>query len=208
MFQLFADCALWPVERVILWSPCLTYTWSDQLQVLLLLYRFYYTNWRSTNKTEEIFFQGIISFLFIVVGDIEALIEFASFLIWVAYGSAFVALLVLRRTQPDIPRPYKVPIIIPYFALFVAIFLSAMPIISEPSVKYLVALAFIFSGIAVYTPFVYHKIRPKLMSKKFLIRSEVLIESKKKFFSDKFTYLLQVLFEAAPPPKELWRRSK
>ncbi|KAG4075694.1 hypothetical protein HA402_003519 [Bradysia odoriphaga] len=127
--------------------------------------------------------QGIITFMFIVVGDIEALIEFASFLIWVAYGSAFVALLVLRRTHPDIPRPYKVPIIIPIFALFVAIFLSVMPIISEPSIKYLAALAFIFSGIAVYTPFVYHKIRPRWMNK--------------------FTYLLQCLFEAAPPPKEL-----
>lgn len=102
--------------------------------------------------------------MFIIVGDIEALIEFASFLIWVAYGSAFVSLLVLRRTHPHIPRPYKVPIIIPIFALCVAIFLSVMPIISEPSIKYLAALAFIFSGIAVYTPFVYHKIRPRWMS--------------------------------------------
>lgn len=103
--------------------------------------------------------------MFIVVGDIEALIEFASFLIWVAYGSAFVSLLVLRRTHPHIPRPYKVPIIIPILSLMVAIFLSVMPIISEPSLKYLAALAFIFSGIAVYTPFVYHKIRPRWMSK-------------------------------------------
>lgn len=106
--------------------------------------------------------------MFIVVGDIETLIEFASFLIWVAYGSAFISLLVLRRTQPDIPRPYKVPIVIPIFALLVAIFLSVMPIISEPSFKYLAALAFIGSGIAMYYFFVYLKIRPRWMSKTFL----------------------------------------
>lgn len=126
-----------------------------------------YIHVRRSTPGPAVALQGIITLLFIVVGDIETLIEFASFLIWVAYGSAFVSLLVLRRTHPDIPRPYKVPIIIPIFALLVAIFLSVMPIISEPSIKYLAALAFIFSGIAVYTPFVYHKIRPRWMSKNF-----------------------------------------
>lgn len=116
-----------------------------------------------------------------------------------------MSLLVLRKTHPDIPRPYKVPIVIPIFALFVAIFLSVMPIISEPSMKYLAALAFIVSGVAVYTPFVYHKIRPRWMSKNEYFYRYVHSKTRKSFFlfSDKFTYLLQVLFEAAPSPKEL-----
>lgn len=109
--------------------------------------------------------QGLVSFLFICVGDIEALIEFASFLIWVMYGAAFACLIVLRRTQPNTPRPYKVPIIIPIFTLAVAIFLSVMPIISEPSLKYLAALGFMFSGVLIYIPFVYYRIRPKFMGK-------------------------------------------
>lgn len=40
-----------------------------------------------------VFLQGILASLFLLVGDIAALIEFASFLIWFFYGSAMVALL-------------------------------------------------------------------------------------------------------------------
>lgn len=107
----------------------------------------------------------MIAFLFILVGDIEALIEFASFLIWVFYGAAVVCLLVLRRTQPDIPRPYKVPLIVPIITLAVSVFLSVTPIVTEPPAKYLAALGFIASGIVVYIPFVYFKYRPNLMGK-------------------------------------------
>lgn len=115
------------------------------------------------NRILFIHFQGFISFIFIVVGDIGALIEFASFLIWVFYGSAVVCLLVLRKTQPDIPRPYKVPLIIPIVTLAVAVFLSVTPIITEPPAKYLAALGFIAFGIIVYIPFVYYKYRPRVM---------------------------------------------
>lgn len=40
-----------------------------------------------------VFLQGILASLFLLVGNIGALIEFASFLIWFFYGSAMVALL-------------------------------------------------------------------------------------------------------------------
>lgn len=99
------------------------------------------------------------------MGNVNALIEFASFLIWVTYGAAMSCVLILRKTQPKIPRPYRVPTVIPIFTILVAIFLSVMPIINEPSIKYLLALGFIAIGVAVYTPFVYLKKRPKLMSK-------------------------------------------
>lgn len=99
-----------------------------------------------------------------VVGNVNELIEFASFLIWVTYGAAMSCVLILRKTRPNVPRPYRVPTVIPIFTIGVAIFLSVMPIITAPSVKYLLALAFIAIGVAVYTPFVYLKKRPKLMS--------------------------------------------
>lgn len=119
--------------------------------------------WKSTIWLFQ--FQFVISFIFTIIGDIGALIEFASFLIWVFYGSAFVCLLVLRRTQPDLPRPYRVPTFIPYLCLAVAIFLSVTPMITEPPAKYLAALSFIASGILFYIPFVYHQIRPRFMGK-------------------------------------------
>lgn len=74
-----------------------------------------------------------------------------------------MCLLVLRKTQPNIPRPYKVPLIVPIITLGVSIFLSVTPIVTEPPAKYLAALAFIASGVVVYIPFVYYKYRPSLM---------------------------------------------
>lgn len=109
--------------------------------------------------------QGIVTLLFITTADVEALIDFASFLIWVTYLFAFSALLLLRRTQPNTPRPYRVPTVVAVFLLMVAIFLSVTPIIDKPSFKFLIALAFILSGVLIYIPFVYYKIRPKFMGK-------------------------------------------
>lgn len=107
--------------------------------------------------------QGLISVIFVLLGDVHQLIEFASFLIWIFYGASVVCLLVLRKTCPDLPRPYKVPLIIPIITLLVAVFLSITPLITEPPEKYLAALAFILSGLVFYIPFVYYKYRPKLM---------------------------------------------
>ena len=44
----------------------------------------------------------------IVAGDIGSLIDFFSFTVWIFYGMAMLALIMMRRTKPDAPRPYKV----------------------------------------------------------------------------------------------------
>ena len=111
--------------------------------------------------------QGLIAFLFILVGDVNALIEFASFLIWFFYGSAMVALLVMRKTHAHVHRPYKVNIIVPWLTLFIAIFLTVVPIVDNPEdPKFLYAILFILMGVAVYIPFVYYKYRPSIIGKK------------------------------------------
>lgn len=132
---------------------------------------------RST-PAPAVFLQGFLALLFLLVGDISALIEFASFLIWFFYGAAMVALLVMRKTHAKVHRPYKVPIVLPIFTLLVAVFLVVTPIINEPDIKYLSALGFILSGFAVYVPFVYMKKRPRIMNK--------------------LTHLIQLFFMAAP----------
>lgn len=80
-----------------------------------------------------------------------------------------VALLVLRRTQANKIRPYRVPTPVPCFVILVAIFLSVFPVVHDPSLKYLMAIGFIVLGVAVYTFFVYHKKTPTaLLSKLYL----------------------------------------
>lgn len=48
-----------------------------------------------------VFLQGILAGLILLVGDIAALIEFASFLIWFFYGCAMVALLGEQNSLTD-----------------------------------------------------------------------------------------------------------
>ena len=45
--------------------------------------------------------------LLVLFGDFAILLAIASFLYVSLYGSSFVALLVLRRSEPDLPRPFR-----------------------------------------------------------------------------------------------------
>ncbi|GJQ71124.1 hypothetical protein Trydic_g1028 [Trypoxylus dichotomus] len=137
---------------------------------------------RKLTPAPAVITQGVIAFIFIVVGNIVALIEFASFFIWIFYGAAMISLLILRRTMKHVPRPYSVPLWIPIFIALVAVFLSVVPIVTEPSIKYLFSIGFIVLGTLVYYWFVYKKRRPKIMNK--------------------VTYFIQVLFEAVPPHED------
>jgi L-type amino acid transporter 9 len=46
----------------------------------------------------------------------------------------------------------------------VALFLCLVPIITDPSPKYFVALLFIGLAVALYVPLIHHKFRPNWMS--------------------------------------------
>ncbi|CAF4797502.1 unnamed protein product [Pieris macdunnoughi] len=141
---------------------------------------FSFVNIKRLTPAPAVALQAFITTIFIIVGNIATLIQFASWFLWFFYGLAMVALLVLRKTHGHLPRPYRVPTLVPCFVLLVAIFLSVLPIVHDPSIKYLMAIAFIVIGIGVYTLFVYYKKTPtKLLNK--------------------FTFLVQVLFESVPP---------
>lgn len=108
--------------------------------------------------------QGVLTLLCMVMGNIIELIEFASFLIWAFYGLAAVALVIMRQTKADVHRPYRVPTIVPWLVIIIALFLSVMPIIHDPSPKYLFILAFILAGWMVYHQYVFNKTKSRFMS--------------------------------------------
>jgi solute carrier family 7 (L-type amino acid transporter), member 9/15 len=144
-----------------------------------MLEPFSYIHTERKTPIPSVILQGILSLFFLLAGNIEALIDFASFLIWFFYGCAFIALLVMRKTHSHLPRSYRVPTLLPYFMIFVSLFLVITPIASDPNFqKYLSALGFILSGFFVYIPFVYYKKRPKIV--------------------DKITFLIQTLFVVIP----------
>jgi len=51
--------------------------------------------------------QGLWAALLVVTGSYETLIDYALFGIWVFYGLMIGAVMVLRKTQPNLPRPYR-----------------------------------------------------------------------------------------------------
>jgi APA family basic amino acid/polyamine antiporter len=53
-------------------------------------------------------FQGFWSILLVVMGTYEQLFTYAIFAAWLFYALTGFAVIVLRRTQPDLPRPYRV----------------------------------------------------------------------------------------------------
>lgn len=53
-------------------------------------------------------FQGLFSLVYLVSSDMEALINYVSFVNWLAIGLSVATLLYFRKTKPDAHRPIKV----------------------------------------------------------------------------------------------------
>jgi len=95
----------------------------------------------------------------ILQGDIESLIDFFSFTVWIFYGMAMAALVALRWKRPDIARPYKVPIAVPVIVLVFSVFLVIAPIVNDPKVEYLYSMSFMAFGAFLFVPFVSYKMK-------------------------------------------------
>ncbi|KAK9874615.1 hypothetical protein WA026_005445 [Henosepilachna vigintioctopunctata] len=123
-------------------------------------------------------FQTLIAGAMVMYGTIDSLIDFFSFTAWIFYGGCMVALILMRYTKPNYPRPYKVPIIIPSFVLVISIYLIIAPIMDNPTIEYLYAALFILGGMLFYVPFVHYQVKTPFM--------------------DGLTVFLQMVFEVAP----------
>ncbi|NXD28856.1 BAT1 protein, partial [Spelaeornis formosus] len=104
-----------------------------------------------------IIFYGAIAIIYIIPGDIDSLINYFSFAVWIFYGLTVLALIVMRFTRKELMRPIRVPIIIPVIVTLVSIVLVLAPIISAPELAYLYCILFILSGLIVYALFVHLK---------------------------------------------------
>ncbi|XP_049781978.1 b(0,+)-type amino acid transporter 1 isoform X1 [Schistocerca cancellata] len=102
----------------------------------------------------SLIFHSLIAIAMVAAGNIDSLIDFFSFTAWIFYGGSMLALLVMRRTKPNAPRPYKVNIIIPCLVLVISVYLIIAPIIDKPQIEYLYAALFIVGSLIFYVPFV------------------------------------------------------
>ncbi|CAK9821767.1 b(0,+)-type amino acid transporter 1 [Anthophora retusa] len=137
-----------------------------------------YVHVRRFTPAPGLIFHSLVAGAMVLSGNIDSLIDFFSFTAWIFYGGAMLALLVMRRTRPNHPRPYKCPLIIPILVLGISAYLIVAPIIDKPQIEYLYAAGFIFAGMLVYLPFVKYGYVPKFM--------------------EGVNAFLQMLFEVAP----------
>jgi len=110
---------------------------------------------RKQTPIPAILFNTVIAILVLFPNDFGTLVNYFSFSMWIFHGASAASLLVLRVTQPNRHRPYRVPIFIPVIVILVAIFLVLFPIISNPAWEYLYALLFMLSGLIFYIPLVH-----------------------------------------------------
>jgi len=102
-------------------------------------------------------FTTVLALILIFAGEITTLIDFFSFTIWIFYVLAMIVLLLLRKTRPDAPRPYKVWLIVPIIVIIVGSYLVVAPLVTDPAIEYAYIGAAILLGFIFYIPFVYKK---------------------------------------------------
>ncbi|XP_056152314.1 b(0,+)-type amino acid transporter 1 [Lampris incognitus] len=128
-------------------------------------------------------FTTAISLIVLIPGDFQTIVNFFSFTAWFFYAITLSGLLYLKIKKPELPRPYKVPILIPIVVLIAAVLLVLAPIIDDPQIEYLYVTLFIFSGALIYMPFIHYKVCPGGLKK--------------------LTVFLQLFLEVAPADKNL-----
>ncbi|KAL2094052.1 hypothetical protein ACEWY4_011364 [Coilia grayii] len=128
-------------------------------------------------------FTSAISFIVLIPGDFQSIVNFFSFTAWFFYAITLCGLLYLKIRRPDLPRAYQVPIVIPILVLLAAVFLVLAPIVDDPQIEYLYVTLFILSGVIIYVPFIHFKLFPGLL--------------------DRITVFAQLFLEVAPADKNL-----
>jgi APA family basic amino acid/polyamine antiporter len=84
-------------------------------------------------------------------GTFENLISYVVFTDWIFFALAGASVIVIRRTMPDAPRPYRVPGYpwVPLFFVATSAWFVAMTLVSKPA-QALAGLGFLGLGVPVY----------------------------------------------------------
>jgi len=96
--------------------------------------------------------QGLWAVVLVVTGSYETLVDYAMFATWLSYGLMIAGVIILRRKQPDLPRPYRMwgyPVTPALFVVISGWFLVNM-LVNRPKPS-LIGLALILAGIPVYS---------------------------------------------------------
>ncbi|MGY3703273.1 amino acid permease [Vagococcus martis] len=97
------------------------------------------------------FFELVVAVVMMLLGGFDILTDMLVFVIWIFYTLVFFAVIKLRKTEPDLPRPYKVPLypFVPIVSIIGGIFILSMTLINQLSLV-IIGLGLTALGIPFY----------------------------------------------------------
>ncbi len=95
--------------------------------------------------------QLLLAMIMLSLGNFDYLTDMAIFVMWLFNLLLLIAVFKLRKTAPDLNRPYRVPLfpILPIFAILGAAFILVMTIIQQTSLS-LIGIAVTLLGVPVF----------------------------------------------------------
>ena len=105
------------INGYLLTGPRILYTLG--LQKSIPGYKYYSKLNKSGVPSTATIIMGIIAMLYALSGQFNLLTDLSMFVVWSFYVLTFIGVILLRQKQPNLPRPYKVPLypIIPIIAI-------------------------------------------------------------------------------------------
>ncbi|NXI70830.1 S7A13 protein, partial [Anseranas semipalmata] len=146
---------------------------SGHLPVLISM-----LNVHTCTPAPAMIFSTTIASIFIIPSDLLTLTNYFGFSAWLMIGLTCASLIVLRYREPNLHRPYKVFLPVPFVMVAMSFFLVLAPIVWSPNLQYIYAFLFMLGSLIVYLPFVHFKLHFA--------------------FLDKITCHLQLLLEVSP----------
>nr|AKN21452.1 slc7a-8 [Schmidtea mediterranea] len=107
-----------------------------------------------------VIFLAALSVVFTFTPSISYLIELAGFSFCVISGMAVSCLIYLRIKCPNLPRSFKLPLVLPIMFLLLDLFIGILTVYEKPTDS-LIGVAIIALGIPIYIIFVVWKSKPK-----------------------------------------------
>jgi len=77
---------------------------------------------------------GVIAIFMTLLGNFNQLTDLLVFVLWIFYVMTFIAVMVLRKSQPDLIRPYKVPLypVVPLIAIIGGLYIIINTMFTQP----------------------------------------------------------------------------
>lgn len=93
--------------------------------------------WIKLNRFSIPYFSALVTLVLTIAmmftGEFDTLTDFLLFTIWIFFIATFFAVFVLRKREPDMPRPYKVPFypIVPWISIIGGAYIVLAAIITQ-----------------------------------------------------------------------------